>query len=43
MAIARGRVQYQGDVRKFLRVTPIVRHASLPTRAATDDTLTASS
>jgi len=31
MAIARGRVQYQGDVRKFLRVTPVVRHASLPT------------
>jgi hypothetical protein len=42
MAIARGRVQYQGAVRKFLRVTPIVRHASLPTRAATDSTLTAS-
>jgi hypothetical protein len=35
MAIARGRVQYTGNVRKFLRVTPIVRHASLPTRAAT--------
>jgi hypothetical protein len=42
MAIARGRVQYRGNVRKFLRVTPIVRHASLPTRAATDDTPTAS-
>lgn len=36
MAIARGRVQYEGDVRRFLRVTPVVRHASLPTRA--DDT-----
>ena len=35
MAIPRGRVQYTGNVRKFLRVTPIVRHASLPTRAAT--------
>jgi hypothetical protein len=35
MAIARGRVQYTGNVRRFLRVTPIVRHASLPTRAAT--------
>jgi hypothetical protein len=41
MAIARGRVQYRGNVRKFLRVTPIVRHASLPTLAATDDTRTA--
>jgi hypothetical protein len=30
MAIARGRVQYRGLVRKFLRVTPVVRHASLP-------------
>ena len=43
MAIARGRVQYEGEVRKFLRVTPVVRHASLPTRAATDDAPTASS
>ena len=43
MAIARGRVQYRGYVRKFLRVTPIVRHASLPARAAADSTLTASS
>ena len=33
MAIARGRVQYTGSVRKFLRVTPVVRHASLPSRA----------
>jgi len=33
MAIARGRVQYEGDVRKFLQVTPVVRHASLPTKA----------
>jgi hypothetical protein len=33
MAIARGRVQYTGPVRKFLRVTPVVRHASLPSRA----------
>jgi hypothetical protein len=41
MAIARGRVQYTGNVRKFLRVTPIVRHASLPTRAAADATPTA--
>jgi hypothetical protein len=31
MAIARGRVGYTGPVRKFLRVTPVVRHASLPT------------
>jgi hypothetical protein len=31
MAIARGRVGYSGPVRKFLRVTPVVRHASLPT------------
>jgi hypothetical protein len=30
MAIARGRVGYTGPVRKFLRVTPVVRHASLP-------------
>ena len=30
MAIARGRVDYEGLVRKFLRVTPVVRHASLP-------------
>jgi hypothetical protein len=29
MAIQRGRVGYRGFVRKFLRVTPIVRHASL--------------
>jgi hypothetical protein len=43
MAIARGRVQYQGDVRKFLRVTPIVRHASLLPTQSTDDALTASS
>jgi hypothetical protein len=42
MAIARGRVQYVGEVRKFLRVTPIVRHASLlPTQST--DALTASS
>jgi hypothetical protein len=30
MAILRGRVGYRGPVRKFLRVTPVVRHASLP-------------
>jgi hypothetical protein len=30
MAIARGRVGYAGPVRKFLQVTPVVRHASLP-------------
>jgi hypothetical protein len=30
MSIARGRVAYSGPVRKFLRVTPVVRHASLP-------------
>jgi hypothetical protein len=30
MAISRGRVKYTGPVRKFLRVTPVVRHASLP-------------
>jgi hypothetical protein len=30
MAIVRGRVGYVGPVRKFLRVTPVVRHASLP-------------
>jgi hypothetical protein len=30
MAIARGRVGYTGLVRKFLQVTPVVRHASLP-------------
>ena len=30
MAITRGRVGYRGPVRKFLRVTPVVRHASLP-------------
>ena len=29
MAIHRGRVGYRGPVRKFLRVTPVVRHASL--------------
>jgi hypothetical protein len=29
MAITRGRVGYTGPVRKFLRVTPVVRHASL--------------
>jgi hypothetical protein len=29
MAITRGRVGYRGPVRKFLRVTPVVRHASL--------------
>jgi hypothetical protein len=43
MAIARGRVQYQGDVRRFLRVTPVVRHASLPTRTTTAVTVTPSS
>jgi hypothetical protein len=43
MAIGRGRVQYDGNVRKFLRVTPVVRHASLPTRAAATDTSTVSS
>jgi hypothetical protein len=43
MAIARGRVTYSGDVRKFLRITPIVRHASLPSRPpAPDQSLTAS-
>jgi hypothetical protein len=36
MAIARGRVHYEGNVRRFLRVTPVVRHASLPSRADTD-------
>lgn len=40
MAIVRGRVQYDGDIRKFLRVTPVVRHASLPTEPA-DQTSTA--
>jgi hypothetical protein len=30
MAIARGRVRYTGHVRKFLQVTPVIRHASLP-------------
>jgi hypothetical protein len=30
MAITRGRVGYTGPVRKFLRVTPVVRHVSLP-------------
>jgi hypothetical protein len=30
MAISRGRVGYTGPVRKFLQVTPVVRHASLP-------------
>jgi hypothetical protein len=35
MAIARGRVGYSGPVRKFLRVTPVVRHASLPTLTST--------
>ena len=30
MAIARGRVRYRGHVRKFLQVTPVIRHASLP-------------
>ncbi|MHB8692040.1 MAG: hypothetical protein ACYDHH_12410 [Solirubrobacteraceae bacterium] len=30
MAIARGRVRYSGFVRKFLQITPVVRHASLP-------------
>jgi hypothetical protein len=30
MAITRGRVRFAGPVRKFLRVTPVVRHASLP-------------
>jgi hypothetical protein len=43
MAIARGRVQYVGQVRRFLRVTPIVRHAALlPSQAAHADTPTAS-
>jgi hypothetical protein len=41
MAIARGRVTYSGDVRKFLRVTPILRHASLPERTAPVLTTTA--
>jgi hypothetical protein len=36
MAITRGRVRYTGPVRKFLRVTPVVRHASLPTLLSTD-------
>lgn len=36
MAIFRGRVGYVGPVRKFLRVTPVVRHASLgPLQLAT--------
>jgi hypothetical protein len=35
MAIARGRVGYTGPVRKFLRVTPVVRHASLPELVST--------
>jgi hypothetical protein len=43
MAIARGRVQYEGDVRKFLRITPVVRHASLPTRAKNEAAFTATS
>jgi hypothetical protein len=30
MAISRGRVGYTGPVRKFLQVTPVIRHASLP-------------
>lgn len=28
MAIVRGRVGYEGPIRKFLRVTPVIRHAS---------------
>jgi hypothetical protein len=36
MAITRGRVGYTGPVRKFLRVTPVVRHASLPTLLEND-------
>ena len=36
MAILRGRVGYDGPVRKFLRVTPVVRHASLPEYASSE-------
>jgi hypothetical protein len=36
MAITRGRVGYTGPVRKFLRVSPVVRHASLPQLLKTD-------
>jgi hypothetical protein len=36
MAIARGRVGYSGPVRKFLQVTPVVRHASLPAQLELD-------
>jgi hypothetical protein len=34
MSIARGRVTYTGPVRKFLRISPVVRHASLPQLSA---------
>jgi hypothetical protein len=34
MSIVRGRVRYKGPVRKFLRVSPVVRHASLPQMSA---------
>ena len=36
MAITRGRVGYAGPVRKFLQVTPVVRHASLPGQLRTE-------
>jgi hypothetical protein len=41
MAIVRERVTYTGEVRRFLRVTPIFRHASLPERTAPVPTTTA--
>lgn len=34
MSIVRGRVTYTGPVRKFLRISPVVRHASLPQLSA---------
>jgi hypothetical protein len=40
MAILRGRVRYTGPVRKFLRITPVVRHASLPGAAQSATVLT---
>ena len=41
MAVARGRVTYEGNVRKFLRITPIIRHASLPSGASSETHATA--
>jgi hypothetical protein len=37
MSIVRGRVTFTGPVRKFLRVSPVVRHASLPQLSADQD------